>query len=193
MQSPLHSFDLSVQARIVDDGCGVWANEVPLLGYISLRGEPGNAAFVDAASKVLGTTLPIEPCTYAAASGAKIMWLSPDEWMIACPRERLSELLSEFGNALSGIRSQVADNSGGYTQVMVRGRQAAEALTHCTVYDLEHLAQGRIVGTTFGKIVALPAPRRQRLLPPIPAQLCGLCLAIPRACRRTLRLRRRPA
>lgn len=151
MQSPLHSFGLSTRAKVVDDSCGVWANEVPPSGYISLRGEPGNAAFVIAASKVLGEKLPIEPCTYASASGVKIMWLSPDEWMIACPRERLSGLLSEFGQALSGIRSQVADNSGGYTQVMVRGAQAAAALAHCTVYDLEHLAQGRIVGTTFGK------------------------------------------
>ena len=151
MQSPLHSFSLSAQAKGVDDSCGVWAHEVPLLGYISLRGELGNAAFVDATSKVLGEKLPIEPCTYAAASGVKIMWLSPDEWMIACPRERLSGLLSELGKTLTGIRSQVADNSGGYTQVMVRGGQAAAALAHCTVYDLAHLAQGRIVGTTFGK------------------------------------------
>jgi len=47
LQSPLHSFGLSAQARPADESCGVWANEVPLQGHISLRGNPADTAFQD--------------------------------------------------------------------------------------------------------------------------------------------------
>ena len=53
--------------------------------------------------------------------------------------------------ALTGLRSQVVKNSGGYTQVLVTGPDAARVLAHCTVYDLDKLTDGRVVGTTFGK------------------------------------------
>ena len=36
MQSPLHHFGLAAKARPVDTTCGVWAKEMPLLGYVYL-------------------------------------------------------------------------------------------------------------------------------------------------------------
>jgi sarcosine oxidase, subunit gamma len=151
MRSPLHPFGLNEKAKPMDASCGVWANEVPLLGYISLHGNPSEAAFVGAASTALGQMLPTEPCTFSESAGVKVMWLSPDEWMIVCPRDRLPGLLNDLDKALTGVRSQVNDNSGGYTQALVQGAKAAEALSHCTVYDLHSLEAGRVVGTTFGK------------------------------------------
>jgi sarcosine oxidase subunit gamma len=151
MQSPLHGFGLAAQAKPMDASKGVWANEIPFLGYISLRGNPEDAAFVEAASRVLGSPLPTEPCTLASSATAKILWLSPDEWMIVCDRARLTGILRDLSEALAGIRSQVADNSGGYTQVLVQGASAGDVLAHATVYDLAALAEGRVVGTTFGK------------------------------------------
>lgn len=151
MQSPLYPFGLAAQAKPIDASCGVWANEIPLLGYISLRGSSADAAFVEAASRTLGAKLPTEPCTLSQAGDLKVLWFSPDEWMIVGPRERHTALLRGLIQALAGIRSQVADNSGGYCQVLVQGRNASDVLSHCTVYDLDHLGKGRVVGTTFGK------------------------------------------
>lgn len=151
MQSPLHSFGLSSRAKAIDAKYGVWANEVPLLGYISLRGDASNAGFAEGASKALGVKLPTEPCTLAQSSGTTVLWLSPDEWMIVTPRNAHSAVLTALNQSLAGIRSQVADNSGGYTQVIVQGPNARDVLSHCTVYDLDRLSQGRVVGTTFGK------------------------------------------
>ena len=54
LQSPLHSFGLAAQARPADEACGVWANEVPHQGYISLRGNLADAAFQDGAASALG-------------------------------------------------------------------------------------------------------------------------------------------
>ena len=151
MQSPLHIFSLATQAAPMNANFGVWANEMPLLGFISLRGEADHAPFLEATEKVLGLGLPVEPCTLTQSGNVTALWLSPDEWMIVCPREGLNGLLQSLENALTGMRSQVADNSGGYTQVIVQGQNAREVLSHCTVYDLDKLSEGRVVGTTFGK------------------------------------------
>ena len=155
MQSPLYAFGLEAKARPIDSGRGVWANEVALLGYISLRGNAADAAFVAAATKVLGCPLPTQPCTFSQSgtqSGdVTALWLSPDEWMISTSRAGHPALLQGLTQSLTGIRAQIADNSGGYTQVLVEGVKAREVLSHCTVYDLDHLSEGHVVGTTFGK------------------------------------------
>jgi sarcosine oxidase subunit gamma len=71
--------------------------------------------------------------------------------MIVSARSRLAGLLSSLTQALTGIRSQVADNSGGFTQVLVLGDKARDVLSHTSVYDIDALEPGRVVGTTFGK------------------------------------------
>jgi sarcosine oxidase, subunit gamma len=151
LQSPLHAFGLSAQAKQADDACGVWANEVPLQGYISLRGDPADTAFQDGAASALGLLLPAQPCKFTRTGAVKALWLSPDEWMIVVPRARLMPLLRGLGKALSGVRSQVVDNSGGYTEIIVQGRNASDVISHASVYDLHRLGEGRVVGTTFGK------------------------------------------
>ncbi len=151
LQSPLQPFGLAAKAERMDASRGVWANEVPLLSYISLRGNPANIAFVDTASKALGVKLPTEPCTLAHSAGTTVLWLSPDEWMIITARSTHGALQKNLTEGFTGIRSQVADNSGGYSQVIVQGRNVHDVLAHCTVYDLAHLTEGRVVGTTFGK------------------------------------------
>ena len=155
MQSPLHAFDLAARAKPLDASCGVWVSELPLLGYISLRGQSADQAFKQAIASVVGVALPAKPCALAATntatSTAKILWLSPDEWLIVCPRARLKPLLGEVSQALVNVKHQIADNSGGYTQIYLQGKNARDLLSHTSVYDLEALTPGRVVGTTFGK------------------------------------------
>jgi len=151
MRSPLHSFGLGEQAKPIDNSSGVWANEIPYLGYISLRGNAADPGFLTAASTALGVSLPLRPCTLTSVNGSTILWLSPDEWMVVCPRAQLSALLGSLRHALTDVRSQVVDNSGGYTQVILEGRHALDVLQHVSVYDFASMEPGRVVGTTFGK------------------------------------------
>lgn len=151
MRSPLHSLGLAGQARPIDDSCGVWANEIPNLGYISVRGNASDQAFVSAASTALGLPLPLQPCTFASPKGTYVLWLSPDEWMIVASPGQTRPLLASLQQALAGVRSQVVDNSGGYTQIFLAGTHALDVLRHVSVYDFESLQRGRVVGTTFGK------------------------------------------
>jgi sarcosine oxidase, subunit gamma len=71
--------------------------------------------------------------------------------MLICPREQRAALQQALQAALVGIHSQVIDNSGGYTSVLLQGKQATDALQHCIVYNLHALMPNKVVGTTFGK------------------------------------------
>ena len=101
---------------------------------------------------MLGVRLPAKACSFTRSGAVKLLWLSPDEWMIVCPRARLAPLLRDLTKALASVKSQVVDNSGGFTQIIVQGRSASDVISHASVYDDVHrLGEGRVVGTTFGK------------------------------------------
>ena len=151
MQSPLHHFNLAEKALSANGSQGVWANEIPLLAYISLRGNQQNAPFMSATKQALGLALPTQACTLEHAAWGYVCWLSPDEWLIICSRTQGAELHAALEALLDGVHSQVADNSGGYTSVLLQGKNATDVLQHCMVYDLHILAANKIVGTTFGK------------------------------------------
>ncbi len=151
IQSPLHHFGLAAKQLPVDNSKGVWASEIVLLGYISLRGNAQNAAFLAAAEAALGCPLPTQACSFATANWGNILWLAPDEWLLTCVREHRAALQLVLEAALAGVHSQVVDNSGGFTSVLIQGKNARDALSHCTVYDLHALTAGKVVGTTFGK------------------------------------------
>ena len=155
MQSPLHHFNLTAKAVSPDDSLGLWANEIALLGYINLRGNPQNAAFIKATKNALGMALPVQPCTLEYAAWGAVLWLAPDEWLIVCERTQRAELQAKLEAALTGIHAQVVDNSGGYTSLSLQGRHANDTLQHCTVYDLHALTANKVVGTTFGKASTL--------------------------------------
>jgi sarcosine oxidase, subunit gamma len=150
-QSPLHHFSLISKQEKMTDAKGVWAHEMGLLGYISLRGNAQNKDFIAAVKKATGMGLPTLACSLSSNSAITILNLSPDEWMIICPREQRAALQHALEAALVGAHSQVLDNSGGYTSVLLQGKQATDALQHCTVYNLHALTLNKVVGTTFGK------------------------------------------
>lgn len=151
MQSPLHHFGLAAKQLPMDNSKGVWASEIRLLGYISLRGNAQNTAFLAAAEAALGSALPTQACSFVASNWGNILWLSPDEWLLICSREHRPALQQVLTAALAGVHSQVVDNSGGFTTVLLQGKNASDALSHCTVYDLHALTPSKVVGTTFGK------------------------------------------
>ena len=151
MQTPLQHFNVSAKQETMTDAKGVWAHEITLLGYIHLRGNVQNNNFLGAVKKATGMDLPTAACSLSVASSVTILNLSPDEWMLVCPREQRAALQQSLTSTLTGIHSQVLNNSGGYTSVWLQGKQATEALQHCTVYNLHALTPNKVVGTTFGK------------------------------------------
>lgn len=150
-RSPLHSFGLSSRARPQDGSCGVWMNEMALLGYIVVRGNAQDPAFIEAVRDVIGIELPTAPGTFAPFPHGIAIWQTPDEWLLVCARPARGAYLAELETALKNLHAQVVDNSGGLTQVYLSGANHVEVLRHVGVYDFETLASGHAVSTVCGK------------------------------------------
>ncbi len=151
MQSPLHHFDLPSKAKKQNSSCGIWANEMPLLGYVSIRGDVKNALFVDAVAKVTGLALPVKPCSFTQGENGTLLWVSPDEWLLVCNKANVTNVIKSLEAALANEFFQVVDNSGGFTQIYLSGKEHVTALRHMGVYDFESVVPGKVVGTLCGK------------------------------------------
>lgn len=151
MQSPLHAFNLPAHAVSQNESCGVWMNEVALLGYVVMRGDSADPAFSAAIRQALGVALPVQPSTFVIAQYGVLMWQSPDEWLLVCARDCLRACMNSLEAALAGLHAQVVDNSGGLTQVYLSGKDHMSVLHHVSVYDFSTLSPGRAVGTVCGK------------------------------------------
>lgn len=150
-QSPLHGFGLGARARRQDDSCGVWMNELPVLGYVIVRGDARDPAFADAVSKVLGIALPTVPGTVAQFEQGVALWQAPDEWLLVCARNARQACIAALEAATRDLHAQVVDNSGGLTMVRLSGAQQVTLLRHVGVYDFESLSAGRAASTVAGK------------------------------------------
>lgn len=151
LHSPLHAFNLPAHAVKQNGNCGVWMNEVALLGYVVLRGDSADPAFSGAIQQALGVALPTQPSTFVIAQHGVLMWQSPDEWLLVCARSQLRACMDSLEAASSGLHAQVVDNSGGLTQVYLTGKDHLAVLHHVGVYDFATLTPGRVVGTVCGK------------------------------------------
>ena len=62
---------------------GVTFSAHTALTLIDLRGDPHDAAFLASARTALGTALPLTPDTTVEGKGCEVLWLGPDEWLLA--------------------------------------------------------------------------------------------------------------
>jgi sarcosine oxidase subunit gamma len=150
-QSPLHDFGLAGKARRPDGSCGVWMNELALLGYVIVRGDASDHAFVRAVKTVLGVSLPVVPGTVTPFAQGVALWQAPDEWLLVCARSARQACIAGLEAALATQHAQVVDNSGGLTMVYLTGAQQVTLLRHVGVYDFEALRPGHLASTVCGK------------------------------------------
>ncbi|NDY91785.1 sarcosine oxidase subunit gamma [Ideonella livida] len=127
------------------------AAELPDLGYLVLRGHAHDAAFMAAVAGVLGAPLPTRPRAVLNCPAGLVLWQSPDEWWLLCPRAQRDTLLAALGSALAGCFAQVVDNSGGFTTLRLSGPQHMLLLRHLTPHDVDALPLGDCVSTVVSK------------------------------------------
>jgi len=157
-ESPLVQIKLS-EAR----GNAPEIREIPFLGYLNLRGKPGNTAFVAAVLKVLGTEPPTEPNTMVESGDYRIYWLGPDEWLVITPTEQQSKVQANLLKSLKGVFSSVVDNSSGLTMVEISGENAGALLATDCPLDLHPSAfnAGQCAQTRLAKAGMTIAPLRK--------------------------------
>lgn len=149
-RSPLHHLNLPARVASLPANSTAWANEVALLGYISLRGDLADPAVVDAIQAVLGVNPPV-PGHFANSDKGLLLWLSPDECLLITSRALRDTVLAAFDSKLQPLHAQAVDQSGGLTLIYLSGKDHITVLRHLGVYDFESITPGQAIGTVFGK------------------------------------------
>ncbi len=134
--------------------------EKPFLGYLNLRGRPGNTGFLAGVLKVLGVEPPTAANTVVAAGDNRIYWLGPDEWLIVTPAGKQGELKAGLDAALAGVFSSVVDISSGLTMIHVTGDRAGALLASDCPLDLHprEFTPGRCAQTRLAKAGMIVSP-----------------------------------
>ena len=165
-ESPLFQFFASRRGVGRPAEPGVSLGERAFLGHVNLRGDPEDAAFLDAVQGVLGVGLPTEPNTVAEGDGVGALWLGPDEWLLITPPSLETQLDEALREALDDTFAAVTDVSGGQIVISIQGSHARDVLAkgcsldlHPRVFSPGHCAQTLVasVGAIIRQIDEKPS------------------------------------
>lgn len=132
-------------------------HEISTRGMIDLRGLASDRKFMAAAKQVLGVDLPKAPRTSTTWGDVKALWLSPDQWLILCARDKAPALQAELSKALDGIHALVVDVSDMRCVIRLEGEGVRETLMKGCSLDLlsADYGPGIVRRVRFAEIAAL--------------------------------------
>ncbi len=101
--------------------------------------------------RFLGADLPATPSTWIEAGSRWIIWLGPDEWLVASPSQTPQELEAGLREAVAG-RGAVIDVSGQRTIFWLSGEHIRDVLAGGCAIDLHPrvFRRGRAAQTLLG-------------------------------------------
>ena len=131
--------------------------EIAERGMIDLRGSASDRKFMAAAKSALGVDLPKQPRTTATWGDIRVFWLSPDQWLITCPRAKAQELADQLSQDLAGIHSLAVNVSDMRAIIRLEGEGVREVVMKGTAIDLTHgdYPPGTVRRMRFAEIAAL--------------------------------------
>jgi sarcosine oxidase subunit gamma len=113
----------------------VAVSEITFTAQLNLRVDPSGAA-AGAVAKVLGSALPVQPCTSTRSGDFLLLWLGPDEWLILAPEGAGPELETALREAIGGEPGAVTDVSAQRTTLALSGCASRELLAKGCSIDL---------------------------------------------------------
>ena len=112
---------------------GVRAEVLRDLCYVNLRGNSGDANFVEPVREALGQALPDQPNTTSVGEHT-IYWLGPDEWLICSVADIKNSLADRLRVATDKLHVAVNDVSGGMVTIRLTGDDVRCLLSKgCTI------------------------------------------------------------
>jgi len=150
-------FESALAHRTEPTNTYVGLREITTRGMIDLRGLASDRKFMAAMKATLGVDLPKTPRTSHSFGNIKALWLSPDQWLILCARDKAAELTAELTKALAGIHSLAVDVSDMRCIIRLEGEGAREVMMKSTSLDFtdEDFTPGFVRRVRFAEIAAL--------------------------------------
>ncbi|WP_337659756.1 sarcosine oxidase subunit gamma [Anderseniella sp. Alg231-50] len=151
--SPLAHLDGSHDAAELS----ISISEVADRGMIDLRGEAGSVKFRQAAKTALGIDLPLKPRSTAVKGDVTVLWLSVDQWLVCCPRNKAAGLVDKLRKNLDTLHSLVVDVSDARAIIRLEGDNAREVMMKGSSIDftLPDYKTGLVRRLVFAEIAAL--------------------------------------
>lgn len=149
--SPLNEISAAAAA-------GLSIREEPFLGYLNLRGQADEPAFLKAVSVAIGVDLPLEPnTTITGDTGLTVLWLAPDEWLLITAPDTQAYMEQGLEDGFGDLFAGVTDISSGFTMVEIGGRGARELIARGCSLDLHprEFGPGRCAQTLLAKATVL--------------------------------------
>ena len=106
-----------------------------LRGMITLRGDLSSKVLTSAARAASGSRIPKQRIAQVVRQGG-ICWMSPDELLILCPYDAVSERLASLNTALAGTHALAVNVSDARANFRVSGPYAREVLAKLCPVDL---------------------------------------------------------
>lgn len=110
--------------------------ERPARGYLNLRGQPEQAAFIEAVRTVTGFDLPLTPNTTTMGESLSAVWLAPNEWLLVTPPDGAASLQARLRSTFGNLFATATDVSSGYATLEVAGLQARALIARGCSVDL---------------------------------------------------------
>ena len=135
---------LGLAARAAADrekpGAGVRLGERAFPSQLDLRGDPGNEAFMDAVSGVIGYAPPTVPNTWTGKDDSdeapRALWLAPAEWLIVTATDADDTLAGKLAAAVADHGGSIVDVGDARTILVLQGSNARDVLMKGCPLDL---------------------------------------------------------
>ena len=137
---------------------GITIEELPFVGKINLRGNTKDRDFLSNAGSVLDVLIPTEPNTIITNTELRIIWLSPNEWLLSfLKNENFIKIFNELNTKLNPEKTSITDISENKTIIRVEGDKTTELLRKFMVLNIDEALGNnlKVAQTIFVKIPIL--------------------------------------
>ena len=102
--------------------------EVPLALAWNVRGDGADPRFAEAANRLFGLALPLQPNTSARSDDAALLWMGPTSWLFVASPDPSILAFDDIRRALNDAGAALFDLSSSYVAGKVAGSAAAGVL-----------------------------------------------------------------
>ena len=124
----------SLQNNKIENFSEINIQELAFINKINLRFNTKSPDYMTVCGKILNAIIPTKPNTFTKNGNLKIIWLSPNEWLIT---NNDDDLFLELRNELGDLEASVTDISESRTVIRISGKKIYTLLSKFLVLDLE--------------------------------------------------------
>ncbi len=135
-QSPLAHLHLAAVGTSAPEDAGVSLREHAHRTMVTLRGDAEDDAFRLAVEKAIGVAPPAKALSVTGKGQYSILWMGPDEWLVAAPPKERQSLPAKLSKALASLHAAVVEVGESMTLVEISGPRAADVLAKGCTIDL---------------------------------------------------------